>query len=173
MWPVGESGACVGAESWDAVVFEGDVVTGGACVKEWTVQCLAQTGRSAAQSWSGGSAGGEMCAASVAVPVVCGAQRCQCFVLHFHLRVCPPHPCWMSVTMSAPACLKTTQQNSASPGSTHADEGAGHGCNALPPLPKPATGAAAGAEWFVIGTEFGVWKSSVSPLHSPVQPVVG
>lgn len=159
VWPGGESDGCVDVESWGVAVFEGDVGTCGACEKEWTARCLAQTGRSAAQSWSGGSAGGETCAASVVAPVVCGVQCCHCFVPHFLLRACLAHLCWMSETASAPAYLKTTLQSSASPGSTRVDEGAGHGCNALPPLPKPVTGAATGAEWFVTGTEFGVWKS--------------
>lgn len=173
VWPGGESDGCVGAESWGAVVFAGGVVTGGACVKVWTARCLALTGRSAAQSWSGGWVGGETYAASVVAPVVCDAQSCHWFVPHLLLRACPPHPCWMSEIASAPACLMTTPQSSASPGSARVDEGAGRGCNVLPPLPKPGIGAAAGAEWLVTGTEFGVWKSSVSPRRSLAQPVVG
>lgn len=173
VWPGDERDGHVGAESWGAAVFAGDVVTGGACEKEWIALCLAQTERSAAQSWSGGSTGGETCAAFVVAPVVCGAQCCHCFVPHFLLRAYPPRLCWTSETRSAPACLKTKLQSSASPGWIRADEGAGRGYSALPPLPKPVTGAAAGAEWFVTGTVFDVWKSSVSLQHCPVQPVVG
>lgn len=173
VWPGDERDGHVDAESWGAAVFVGDVVTGGACEKEWIAQCLARTERSAAQSRSGGSVGGETCAASVVAPVVCGAQCCHCFVPHFLLLACPPRLCWTFETASAPACLKTTRQSSASPGWIHADEGAGRGYSALPPLLKPVTGAAAGAEWFVTGTVFGVWKSSISLQRCPVQLVVG